>query len=249
MRPSDLFHWHRRIGLFVIIWLIVVASSGLLLNHSSELGLADYETPWTMPSFRPGSDKGAAPVVYTAGGRRLAWRDGRILLQGRVLSSGEARLQGAVVVDGVLVVASESAIWLIDDDGEIVDRIEAPVGGTIGRVGHIEGRPVVEIEDGRRYRIGADWLEWRPLREGEPVWAHRDTASGMAQKPIDTEARRLDLERLVLAIHRGSILHPRWGPYLLDTVAIGMLWLACSGLWIWWGRRRRRRGCDRRGRS
>jgi len=35
------FLWHRRIGLFALVLVVILAITGLMLNHTEKLGLAE----------------------------------------------------------------------------------------------------------------------------------------------------------------------------------------------------------------
>lgn len=49
--------------------------------------------------------------------------------------------------------------------------------------------------------------------------------------------RILPWERVILDLHSGRIFGP-WGPWLMDAAAILLLFLAGSGVSIWWKRQR-----------
>ncbi len=232
-----LHRWHRRIGLVAVVWLVLVASTGILLNHSADLGLAERQSGLAELPWVTGVDE--ASTGYLVDGRWIVGSTDGIVYGDRWVVGEGASLRGALAVGELVAIAVDDAVWWLDPAGDVVDRIEVPAGAIV-RLGLSNGRLVVETVDRERYRIDIDGLAWERHDAAEPVWSVARPVGDGWRRP-DRAGAGVDLERLVLAIHSGRIIHPEWGPWLLDLVAVAMLLLGGSGLWIWRGRRRRSR--------
>ena len=70
------------------------------------------------------------------------------------------------------------------------------------------------------------------------TWAQKTTLNDtkMAVLLESFRGRGLTLERVLLDLHSGRIFG-EYGTYIMDAAAVALLWLSCSGLWVWWRRR------------
>ena len=75
-----LWRWHRRLGIFAAVFVVVLAASGIVLNHSSGLGLdrSFVDWPWLSKAYGdnsadlPAFNLGERWLSRAANGRR--WR-------------------------------------------------------------------------------------------------------------------------------------------------------------------------------
>jgi len=244
----SLYVWHRWLGVFAALPLLVVAATGLLLNHTEDLGLDErrVESPWLLDWYGISPPRRAFAYPLAAD-RWLAWMDGRLFLDDRPLDDVSEPPVGAVQTPGLVVVAFPEALYLYTLAGEAVE-IMRPAHGLpvpIAALGVDEaGRVILRREDGVLWSADDELLAWQPLEDARaPVrWSRPGALAGDLEERLLRAWRGegLKLERVVLDLHSGRVFGPL-GVWLMDASAILVLVLAPTGLVLWWRALRRRR--------
>src|SRR5216683_4497315 len=116
--------WHARIGFAAMLFFLILAATGLALNHGRDLGLdarfvhADWLARWYGIKSEP------PRRVFRSGHHVLTAANGRWLLDGKI--SGEKLPQpvGLVELADIFVVASETALYVFREDGELIEKLE-----------------------------------------------------------------------------------------------------------------------------
>ncbi len=240
--------WHRRLGVAAAVFLLVIAVTGVLLNHAADWGLGDARL--TGPAARAFLAAGEGGLILAAsGGRRLVWVRDRLV----VPESGEiiplASPVGALVADGGLLVAAADRLLILDARGRLLDRLEPPLVPeaitAIGRDG--AGGILIATPDGPRRLDPALGVMGPADDEAGIAWAPPP------RPPADADERALvraadlavgvPLIDALAALHSGRLLG-LGGRVTADLAALALVYLAASGLWL--ARRRNGRGGDRR---
>ena len=236
---------HRSLGLAVAVFVVVLAITGLLLNHTSELGLKQkhLHIPWLNQMY--GLRAPACTAAYVVDSRWLSLWDGRVFLDGHALDVPLSRqLHGAFVQEGLLVVVSAEQLSLFSMQGELVDRIDYPAQRSPSRAGKDAQAVVLEFtEPALRLQLNQGLTALEAVQTGSNggvIWAEKSALPETLRASIaqDYQGEGITLERLVLDVHSGRIAG-RLGVYVMDAVAIGMLLLVMSGAALGWLRRRK----------
>ena len=85
------------------------------------------------------------------------------------------------------------------------------------------------------YRVNLDILNWNEHDLLSANWS--DTSNNISEKlriAIFNEYRGkgLTIERVLLDMHSGRVVG-KWGTYFMDLVAILMLVISATGIWMW----------------
>jgi hypothetical protein len=236
----SLYIWHRYLGLAAALFVIVLAATGLLLNHTEELELDAIRV--TSPALLDWYGVRAPDHVlaYRAGNLTVIDAGGRIFLPRGSLPNVEGPLHGAVEFAGMVVVATGDQLLLLDPAGELVERLDGASGVppdilSIGVTG--DGTLALRTVQGIRV-TDADFLAWQPAEAGDTQWATSTRPTAGETEALNRAWRGdgLPLERVMLDLHSGRILGHA-GVYLMDAAAILFLVLAASGVWLWIKRR------------
>lgn len=223
--------WHGRAGVAALAFFLLLAATGILLNHGRDFGLDGREirSPWLARWYGiPVSE----PVAFAAGSHRLIAAGGTWLLDDRPVAEHAAAPVGFVEAGGVLYAASAESLNLYLPDGQAVDKISArqlpaaPVAA-LGRSGER-----VALRAGGGTYASSDGIAWQPIAERDAQWS--------APAPIPVEQRRqlaarlvpgIAVDKLLQDLHSGRFFGA-WGPLVMDAAALTLALIAVSGLWM-----------------
>lgn len=230
--------WHRWAGLVLAALLVWVAVTGMLLNHEHELGLGarPVRSAWLLDAWEV-----PEPVLGKAYRTRAGWAveaDGQSYLGTRLLEGGA--LSGALDVDDQVLVATRDALHLFTPDGTLIER--RPVQfGSVTEMGRTADGLVA-------FRTGEVNLLTTPPDLSDLTLVEGQLALQVAapeEPPVpemdalrhELRARQLTWERVVRDLHAGHV-PARWLRWVLDLVALGLIALALTGVWIHLQRRK-----------
>ncbi len=230
---------HRKIGPIIALFVLLLSITGIMLNHSSDLELDNRYLTWdwllkhyNVANIEPDS-------VYLLGHRTISQFGTEIFVDAKPVTHIERAVLGGIMLDDLMVLATDDALVLLNHDGEFIERMGAAAGvpPNIQNIGLFHGEPIVQTRDGlwrsdflldQWERISLQGVGWSiPLNMPESV--EKELA-------IYFHGKGITVERFVLDLHNGRIIKMA-GPYLLDLIGILLVILSLTGLWIWIGRR------------
>lgn len=243
IKLKSLYVWHRYTGLLAALLVVVLALTGIALNHTEELQLDArfVRSAWVLDWYGI-----RAPETSTAYATPLA----PVTLLGRQLYIGDQplageyhQLIGAEAIQDMLITAVDDHLLLTGPEGELLADLTALDGVPIGlrRLGRDqEGRPVVAASTGY-YRPDTDFIHWErlPSAAHDITWAQPQTLAPERRQALEHtfRGRVLPWERVLLDLHSGRVFGP-YGIWVMDAAALLMLFLAASGVLIWLKRKR-----------
>jgi len=240
-RLRSLYLWHRYIGLAAALFVILLATTGLLLNHTEELALDSRHVQSSLLLNWYGVKVPDDMSSYPAGPATVTAVGDRIYLNAAPLSQAHAPLVGALEFSGLIVIATGGQLLLYTPEGDLVERLDAAIGvpGRIQALGLTENGVLTVRSPAGYYQSDANLLEWQETQPPEATWSRPKVPSPGLVTVLQQTYRGtgLSLERILLDIHSGRILGG-WGVYLVDAAALVFLLLACSGIWLWSRRRK-----------
>jgi len=240
---SVLWRWHGRVGLLAAFFVLVLATTGIALNHSAELGLDRRFVDWPWLSRAYGDDSGDLPTFQVGAHWLSRAANGRVYFDAQEVASCSGKLVGAVALGELLYAGCTEELLLITSSGELVESINASTGLPVRleAVGLIEQQIVLQAG-------GIWWLADLDLMD----FSQRATASGAViqqllpgrlpesiRAQIPAPDQWLSWERLLLDVHSGRVVG-RVGVLWMDAVGVLLAILGLSGIVMWWLRRRRR---------
>lgn len=242
------FSWyllHRYIGLLVAVFILLLAVTGLMLNHTEALRLdaRKIHSPVVLAWYGVRAD--APETGFQLAGNWISGGSGALFFNDRLLDIAIADVTGAVSTGELLVVSGREKLILLTPDGDLVDIMDAQSGlptGEIKRLGRTgDSRIVLETEAGK-YMTGPELLNWRQSAEAKPQWAQPQALPDSLRTGILQSWRGdgISLERLVLDLHSGRLFGGDAGVMLMDFAAVIMILLVLSGVWLWIARWRKR---------
>ena len=235
------FLWHRRIGLIALVLVIILAITGIMLNHTEKLMLDNryINNSWLLSWY--GIEPEDQPVSFKVGDNIVSSLDNKLFFNDTVVSDLQQTMHGAMAGEQFIVIALDSAIILLTPEGEFIEHVSTSISFTnIQRLGMKYQRPVIETSDPLYYIADEHILDWDIIINEGIEWIQPYELDEAEKEKLLTAYRGkgLKLERVILDLHSGRIFG-EYGVYLMDAAAIALLWLSFSGLWVWSSRRRK----------
>jgi hypothetical protein len=240
-----LARWHRRMGLLLACLLVLLATTGILINHSADF---DLDQPvenslilaWygiKVPDQIIGMD--TTQGWFSQLGTGIYWQEKR------VAQCDEATFTGALLLPNQIILACRQLLFVVDYKGRIEERLDPLFGLPVpitGLAKNETGEPLVRVATDQNqslvYGLNLDAAEWSsvastelqnwPVLRAIPPDLERALLSGY-------DGAEISWERVLLDLHSGRLLG-QMGNWFMDLVAIFILILAGSGIRLWWVR-------------
>jgi hypothetical protein len=235
--------WHRKLGIIAAFFIIFLSITGVALNHTTTLSLAHkpIRSDWLLDHY------GIAPPedirFYQQGSlqvtNHLVWFDNKLLLDSSVdiISAGAMSISmSSDTTVEVIVIASQTHLYIYNNQGEMLDQLGAESGIPKGieALSIDKGIIIVKTPLGY-YQSDSDLFDWQVIQPLiEPLWITTESVSLQTKQQTEMAYRSqfLTLERIILDAHSGRIFG-LIGVLFMDAVAILLILLSLSGVYIW----------------
>lgn len=239
LRPF-LWRWHKRVGVVAAAVVVMVAITGLLLNHTSELELGKQSVRWDWMLSHYGYQRPQLTSYQVDGHWVSGDGSGTVYLDTGSVAQCRDDLVGAVRTERLLVVACRSELLLLDHAGGVIEKLGRTYGmpTPIDQLGLCQGEVCLAIS-GRVIQADFDRLLWTPV-DHAVVWSQPGLLPKDIRRPLvdDQLKTLLSWERVMLDLHSGRIVGSV-GVWLVDLCALLLLFLSLSGFVLWYQRRGR----------
>ena len=238
-KPFAFFLWHRRIGLTALIFTLVLAVTGIMLNHTEELNLDESTVQSSFILNWYGINPEGTPLNFNAGSIWISQWNEQLFFNGHSIYSHKETLQGAVKINDIIAIALQNFVLLIDDKGEIIELLPTGLASPVKNISSLHHKITLLDTQNNVYISDADFTLWHKANESVDNWSGAEKLSADKIEILQQAFRGqgLSVERVILDLHSGRIFNAHWGIYIMDASAIIMILLSLSGLWIWWSRK------------
>ena len=242
--PSELLkRWHGRMGVLAAAFVLLLAFTGLCLNHVSGWGFdrKALRSPTLLSLY--GMAEASTVLSYPLGEAYISQSNGQLFYQADEIARCDGALVGAVFMasktTSQTVVACEQELLLFSPTFQLIEKVGVAFGLPVAvkRVALVDGELLLDTSGGL-FAADLNALTWTAVEAGDtPGSIHWSEAKQAPETLIlalveSVDSEDIAYERLLLDIHSGRILG-EWGVYLVDAMAILFMLLAISGLVIW----------------
>lgn len=231
--------WHRRLGAVVAVLVMMLAVTGVLINHSQELGWHRAPVYSSVLAWLYGIPQKPVEQGFALDERWLTQVGDQLFMDRQPWYSCSEPLQGAVTLNDMLAVLCGSHLLLLEEQGELIEQLSnlpsSPLA--LGKHGDVL---LLQTSDGALV-FNEERASWSP--SAEPAqWAKQQPLPGELSTFLSSRnpVPGLSRERVLLDLHSGRLFGYA-GVLVVDVVGIAILLLAFSGLLTWFGRKLRHR--------
>lgn len=235
---KSLRFWHRRLGVTVALFVILLSVTGIALNHAAWLRLNEtrVEAGWLLSWYGlRGITEDA--VSFRVGESWVSSANGWTFLNTKPIARGEGVVVGAVRSATWLMVVRPRDIQLFTPEGDLLEHFfPSEIEGDIGAVGIAAGFPVVRAGE-LLFQTDESAAVWRSFN-GPVSWSAAVPVPDEIAAALNRHLRGegLPLYRILLDIHSGRFFTGT-GRYIMDIASLLLLVLSVTGVWMWWPRR------------
>ena len=216
---------HRKVGVFLSLFLILLAVTGVLLNHSEQFLLSKNHIPGFMAAWY------IEPEPVTG----FLIEDTHLYASEGMLIAGESSLTHCPVLLDAVPLTREVALLctdgliLLTHQFEFIERIEAIDGfpeeaSAVGRVG-----------DELAVQLNQRWFLFDPLSWELTPLPQIKAVSELDSTEVPTSltlGRAVTWQQFILDVHSGAVVGLS-GRLFNDLVAVMLIMMAFSGIIMW----------------
>lgn len=237
---SLLWRWHRRLGLFAALFALLLAISGIVLNHSAGLGLdrAFVESPLVRHLYGDRSDEVRAFQLGEHWLSRAA--NGRLYFDATEVAPCRGEMVGALATEPFLVAACAEEILLLTPGGQLIESVTASTGLPVPLAGVGLVADAVAVQSGETWWLAdLEAMSFARRAPGSALVSQLTPGALPANlaRALPAPEQWLSWERVLLDLHSGR-LAGRAGVLLVDGVGLLLCILGLSGIAMWWLHRR-----------
>ena len=207
---------HRTLGAITVSFLLILAITGLLLNHTSDLKLDQRHITWPWVLEHYGLDSVEADVSYQLGRTSVSQFDEQVFVDAIPVYRSQQAILGGIRNDDLLILATRNNLLLFTLEGEFIEQMgeEAGIPSQIQNIGLYHGDPVLQTREGMRR---ADFMleQWEHITLPAVSWSQQqDLPENIDQQLAEYfYGKGISVERLILDIHNGHIVD-KYGVWL-----------------------------------
>lgn len=240
---KSFYVWHRYMGVSAALFTLLIAVTGILLNHTEDFQLDSQhvKSGWVLDWY--GIEAPEELPSFPCGDRHITLMGEHLYLNRKEIDGDYQQLVGAVCQEELLIIAISQSILLLTQRGELIEQLKGKDGvpaGLLAIGADADGQFVVQGSHDI-YQPDADFIRWRRW-EGDPEtvnWAATSELDPVVKASLQQHFRTevLPVERVILDLHSGRFFG-KPGPWLFDAAALLLILLSLTGTWIWLKRRR-----------
>lgn len=244
-RHFSFYILHRYLGLLAALFVVLLAITGIMLNHTETLRLneraiySDKILEWY------GINTDIPEKGYRVGEHWISHKIQSVFFDADSLEGSLTVLTGAVNKNDLIIISGAEKVMLLTQTGELVDVFDQANGlpdGKILRLGFSEMQQVILETEKGIFAAGSDFIAWQDTEADNIKWSQQLALPEVLKASMKKNWRGegITLERLTLDLHSGRLFGRKAGVLLMDLAAIIMILLVLSGVWMWFVRWRKR---------
>ncbi len=240
---KSFYIWHRYMGVSAALFTLIIAITGILLNHTEDFQLdsQDIKSDWILDWY--GIEAPKELLSFPCGKRHITLMGEHLYLNRKEIDGDYQQLVGAVCQDERLIVATSHSILLLTPRGELIEQLKESDGVPAGvRAIGVDAHGQVVVQGSHDiYQPQQDFIRWKRWEEDPETitWTMTSELDPVVKAALRQHFRTevLPVERVILDLHSGRFFG-RLGPWAFDIAALLLILLSLTGTWIWLKRRR-----------
>jgi len=225
--------WHRKLGIITAVFVIFLAATGMIINHANDLSLdsLSVKTPWLLNYY---GIKAPNEVRFYAN-KKIIITDNFVWLGNKLLSESNEPVIAAAKFQQFYLIVNSDQISLYSQQGELVDQLDSAssVPSNILSVAIDNQHLIVKTAD-ETLQTDNDFFSWQKVITKNIHWLKSEKLNQEDKQVaiLQFKSQFLSWEQVLLDAHSGRIFS-KAGVFLSDIIAIMLIMLSLSGIYIW----------------
>lgn len=243
------YRWHRRLGLTILLFVLLLSSTGIILNHPSTFGI-DRSYPQSIWLLQPYKNS----LVDKANGflvnhQWIYQQFNQLFIDEQSIGTCQQLVGVARHSDGLLI-ACETQWFLIDDNAQLLDTYmpsDFSIKGEYQLANLQDGSLMVGTAKATTAHQSKSWMLLdldsyllTDMTQDQMQLAVTAYNWHVLPSELTKTNQNITWQRILLDLHSG-----RWFGYwlgnaavwVIDLAALILMLLSLSGFWIWWSKR------------
>ena len=231
---------HKFTGIAVCIFLIHLSITGIFLNHTEDLGLDEKYTASPMILALYNISMPSQEESFLVDGIFISRFGDQVFMDNQPIIKSENPITGVTLSNQVLFIAFPNEMVLLTQEGELIERVSstAELPENIQKLG-VSGDILYLKTPNQLWQSSDQAQVWEVSESDFNDWSKEVAMPDEQTKRIEVyfSGKGVSLEQFFLDLHNGNIIK-NFGKWFLDLIAIFLLLLSISGIWIWLRKRR-----------
>lgn len=237
--------WHRRLGLSTCVLLLLLAVTGILINHAHHLGLdkQGVEVNWLLDYYGIGQPNNIKTFALQPS--PLLGIDNQLWLDDKLILESSLPLLAALPYQQQIVAIDATQLYIFDQQGQLLEVQNSSTGLSPPLTDILLNQDeVLLLNTQNGWLLGDEQLlDWRSVESDsiDKIMALTplQTTSLSPAQLTRVRSKHLAWERVILDLHSGR-LFGSWAIWLWDLFALALVVLTLSGIWMWQHKKVRR---------
>jgi hypothetical protein len=231
---------HKFTGIAVCVFLIHLSITGIFLNHTEDLGLDEKYTDSPMILALYNIPMPNKEESFSINNHFISRFGNQVFLNNQPVFKSEAPVIGAVILNQMLFIAIENELVLLTEEGELIEKLTTANGvpAKIQKLGVLNSLLFLKTSN-QVWESDDEGQEWRESDSSFNEWSNEVVMPDEKTQQVESYflGKGVSLEQFFLDLHNGNIIKG-FGKWLLDIIAIFLLLISISGVWIWLRKKR-----------
>ena len=231
---------HKFTGIAVCVFLIHLSITGIFLNHTEDLGLDEKYTDSPIILALYNISMPSQEESFLVDNLFISRFGDQIFMDNQPVFKSENPIMGATLSNQILVIAFPNEIVLLTEEGELIEKLTTATGvpANIQKLGALNSLLLLKASN-QVWESNDEGQEWRVSDSNFNEWSNEVVMPDEKTQQIESYflGKGVTLEQFFLDLHNGNIIKG-FGKWLLDIIAIFLLLISISGVWIWLRKKR-----------
>ena len=232
--------WHRWLGIFSALFVLLLSITGVLINHSHHLAIdiAHVKQAWLLDDY--GIKPPTQVNIYQLSPQRLASSDNLVWVDKHLAVEANSAINGIIPFGDMVIAIDSDNLYLISAEGELLEKQDLSTGLPSGLTSIAHDGHIWINTDSGSYMADEDLIEWTQTPPFAPLtWiaplpktTHATVSKQTQEISLLARSHHLTWERVLLDIHSGRFFGAL-GPWFMDLVALALIFMSLSGVYLW----------------
>jgi hypothetical protein len=220
---------HRTVGVFLIVFVLLLSGTGILLNHTDDLNLSNHYAPsFIAARYYPNGGKDRHIKGWLFQGSYYYALDGQLFRDNEQLGRCED-IHGVGRLDEHIIILCNGELLIMTTGHRLIERLDVAMGipSGIDKMAVQDGRLIIADGDSQ-YAFDLESLVGNRLNPASIVdWPMAEDVPGKLLL-----SQSISWQQFILDVHSGIFIG-KMGKWFSDLVAICLSGMAISGLAMW----------------